>query len=318
MCPALLPVVPCAAMNKAVKPAAELLLGSPLSFWLISISQRPCSLVLALHNVISEDTRLRGDRSLHLHVGTFCDIIDWLASKFDIVPLDQVFDSKDSSCERPRAAITFDDAYEGAISLAIPELWRRRLPATVFAVSSAEAGQTFWWDALADGLPDGMPDSIREAALTEARGDETAVRAWAHNRGLAFTELDGEYVASSWESIRLASRLPGITIASHTRSHSNLAALGSEEVAEELEGSRRELQRLVPESRPWLAYPYGLSSPMVETAAQSAGYKLAFRVTGGVVRRREELPAPYALPRLNIPAGLSLRGFRIRAAGLRK
>jgi peptidoglycan/xylan/chitin deacetylase (PgdA/CDA1 family) len=249
-------------------------------------------------------------------VTNFCTLVDWLAAEFDVVPLDQALDSPDSPEARPRAAITFDDAYVGAISVAIPELWRRRLPATVFAITDTEPGQTFWWDALADGFVDGMPDSIRDAALTEARGDETAVRAWAHSQGLPLSELEGEFVASSWESIRLAAKLPGITIASHTRSHPNLAVLGTEGVTEELEGSRLELQRRIPASRPWLAYPYGLSSPMVETAAQSAGYELAFRVTGGVMRRRDPPPSRHALPRLNIPAGLSLRGFRLRAAGL--
>jgi peptidoglycan/xylan/chitin deacetylase (PgdA/CDA1 family) len=252
-------------------------------------------------------------------VTTFCTIVDWLAEEFEIVPLDKALDSLDSFDSpggRPRAAITFDDAYVGAILVAIPELWRRRLPATVFAISNAEPGWTFWWDALADGFPDGMPDTVRDAALSEARGEDDAVRAWATEQELALATLDGEFVAAPWESIRLAAKLPGITIASHTRSHPNLAELGAEEVVRELEDSRRELERQIPESRPWLAYPYGLSSPAVETVAESAGYELAFRVTGGVIRRKDALPSRYALPRLNIPAGLSLRGFRLRAAGL--
>jgi peptidoglycan/xylan/chitin deacetylase (PgdA/CDA1 family) len=283
---------------------------------MLSAGLKPRTLVLAFHNVLSESTIPRGDRSLHLPVTTFCELVDWFTESYDVVPLDRAFDTPDARESRPRAAITFDDAYVGAISVAIPELWRRRLPVTVFAISKAEPGHTFWWDSLADGFPDGMPDSVREAVLTEARGADSDVRAWARSRGMALAELDGEFVAASWESIRLAAKLPGITIASHTRSHSNLAELDAEEVTEELEGSRRELKQLVPQSRPWLAYPYGLSSPMVESAAESAGYELAFRVSGGVIRRKEALPSPYALPRLNIPAGLSLRGFRLRAAGL--
>jgi peptidoglycan/xylan/chitin deacetylase (PgdA/CDA1 family) len=303
-------------MPDTLKSGAEAVLGNPVTFRVLSAALEPRTLVLAFHNVVSERNVPRGDRSLHLRVTTFCTIVDWLAEEFDVVPLDQALDSPDSPEARPRAAITFDDAYVGAISVAIPELWRRRLPATVFAISNADPGQTFWWDALADGFSDGMPDSVRDAALTEAQGDEDAVRAWAHKQGLPLSELDGEFVASSWDSIRLAAKLPGITIASHTRSHPNLAELGAEEVVRELEGSRRELERQIPESRPWLAYPYGLSSPAVETVAESVGYELAFQVTGGLIRRKDALPSRYALPRLNIPAGLSLRGFRLRAAGL--
>lgn len=303
-------------MPEPVKPAAEAVLGNPFSFRLISASLRPRTLVLAFHNVMSEGTSPRGDRSLHLPVVVFCDIIDWLADTFDVVPLDQAFEMNDPPSAKPRVAITFDDAYEGAISVAIPELWRRRLPATVFAISAAEPGQTFWWDAIADGFPDGMPDAIRETALGEARGGEDEVRVWAADRELPVAALDGEFVAASWESIRRASRLPGITIASHTRSHPNLTALSAPELTSELEDSRLELRQLIPVSRPWLAYPYGLSSPAVEAAAEAAGYELAFRVQGGVVRSKDATPPRYALPRLNIAAGLSLRGVRLRAAGL--
>jgi peptidoglycan/xylan/chitin deacetylase (PgdA/CDA1 family) len=303
-------------MPDLAKAAAEAVLGNPLSLRILSAGLEPRTLVLAFHNVVSERTTPRGDRSLHLSVGTFCDIVDSLAESFDVVSLDQAFHSPDSAEGKPRAAITFDDAYVGAITVAIPELWRRRLPATVFAISSAKPGQTFWWDALADGFPDGMPDAIRETALTEARGCEAEVRVWATRQGLPLAELEDEFVAASWDSIRLASRLPGITIASHSRSHPNLAMLDSEDLSDELERSRDELLRAVAESRPWLAYPYGLSSPVVERAAEAAGYEMAFRVTGGALRSKDALPSRYAFPRLNIPAGLSLRGFRLRAAGL--
>jgi len=303
-------------MPDPVKPTAEAILGNPLSYQLLSGSLAPRSLILAFHNVLSERTRPRGDRSLHLPVTIFCEIIDWLAEVFEVVPLDRVFDLHKSGDGKPRAAITFDDAYVGAISVAIPELWRRRLPATVFAISGAAPGQTFWWDALAEGFPDGLPHSVRDSALRDARGRDAGVRAWATGEGLSLTELDGEFVAASWDAIRRAASLPGITIASHTCTHPNLVSLEAEEVADELAGSRDELRRMVPESRPWLAYPYGLCSPAVERAAADAGYEAAFRVTGGVLRRGDPTPSRYGLPRLNIPAGLSLRGFRLRAAGL--
>jgi peptidoglycan/xylan/chitin deacetylase (PgdA/CDA1 family) len=303
-------------MPDALKPATEALVGNPLSYRLLSAGLRPRSLVLAFHNVISEHTEPRGDRSLHLPVDVFCEIVDWLADAFHVLPLDRVIEQTDYPGAKPRAAITFDDAYEGAISVAIGELWQRRLPATVFAISAAEPGQTFWWDALADTFPAGLPASIREAAVGEARGGEAQVRAWAADRGLPLATMSDEFVAASWESVRDASRLPGITVASHTRSHPNLTALSATGLSAELEGSRVELERVVPGSRPWLAYPYGLSSHSVEVAAREAGYELAFRVTGGVVRSKDPPPPRFALPRLNIPAGLSLGGFRLRAMGL--
>jgi peptidoglycan/xylan/chitin deacetylase (PgdA/CDA1 family) len=243
-------------------------------------------------------------------------MVDWLAEVFTVVPLDQVFSSEEAPDGQPRAAITFDDAYEGAISVAIPELVVRGLPATVFTIVSAEEGQTFWWDALADRYPAGMPVEVREAALSAGRGIGDEVLDWAVRNQHAIASLEGEFVAAPWSAIDRAAALPGITIASHTATHPNLLALSSDELEKELTRARLELQTRIPTSRPWLSYPYGHSSPAVERSAARAGYLMAYRVSGGVVFRGDEEPATYSLPRLNIPAGLSLRGFRMRATGL--
>jgi hypothetical protein len=68
---------------------------------------------------------------------------------------------------------------------------------------------------------------------------------------------------------------------------------------------------------PWLAFPYGLTSVPVADAARSAGYDGALRVDGGWLPppSRAQID-PYDMPRHNIPAGLSLRGFELRTSGL--
>ncbi|OLE19299.1 MAG: hypothetical protein AUG88_01320 [Actinobacteria bacterium 13_1_20CM_4_68_12] len=64
----------------------------------------------------------------------------------------------------------------------------------------------------------------------------------------------------------------------------------------------------------WLSYPYGLVTPAVEAAAREAGYTAALTLGGG--------PFPparvnrWAVPRENIPSGLSENGFVIRSSGL--
>ena len=303
-------------MPSLVKPIAETVLGNRLAFRAISSFRGPSALVLAFHNVLPEGVVPRGDRSLHLTIAAFRSIIDWIPDGFDVVPLDSVFAESGVEKERPRAAITFDDAYEGAISLGIPELQRRSLPATVFAVSGAESGQTFWWDALADGFPDGLPSKLREAALTEAKGRDGQVRRWAHENSLPMVGMSGAFVSASWDEIERTAALPGVTIGSHSRTHANLAALIHAELVTELVESRRDLSARLPGTRPWLAYPYGRYSREVELACEHAGYEFAFRVSGGTVLRRDDPVPRYRVPRLNIPASLTLAGFRLRAAGL--
>ena len=63
---------------------------------------------------------------------------------------------------------------------------------------------------------------------------------------------------------------------------------------------------------PWLAYPYGRYSPLVEAIARECGYRAALRGGGGPLRADAELP--YTLPRLNIPAGLTPDGLILHAS----
>ena len=303
-------------MPGLLKPIAEKALGNRLAFRAVSLIRRPKALVLAFHNVLPDGVRPRGDRSLKLPVDSFRAIIDWIPDAFDVVPLDSVFAESGFESERPRAAITFDDAYEGAISVGIPELQRRGLPATVFVVSGADSSQTFWWDALADGFPDGLPPKLREAALTKAKGRDEDVRAWAYENGLPMVGMSGAFVSASWDEIERTAALPGVTIGSHSRTHANLAALIHAELVTELVESRRDLSARLPGTRPWLAYPYGRYSREVELASEHAGYEFACRVSGGTVLRRDDPVPLYRVPRLNIPAGLTLAGFRLLAAGL--
>jgi hypothetical protein len=66
---------------------------------------------------------------------------------------------------------------------------------------------------------------------------------------------------------------------------------------------------------PWLTYPYGLYSPAAQAAADKAGFTGALRVDGGWLRSHAPRAA-FALPRMNIPAGVSINGFRMRIDGI--
>jgi hypothetical protein len=84
-------------------------------------------------------------------------------------------------------------------------------------------------------------------------------------------------------------------------------------VASEIEKSLAWLESRIPNTIRWLAYPYGLSSPPAERAAEVAGLEGALAVSGGWL---PTVPLNrYRLPRWNVPAGISLHGFDIRTAG---
>lgn len=264
------------------------------------------TVVLAYHNVVADDESRAGDSSLHLRRTRFVRQIEALARTHDIVPLADL--SKERGTRRCRAAVTFDDAYAGALEHAIPALAQRGIPATVF-VAPGLLGAITWWDATADA--GAIPPRMREHALTAFAGNGDAILASPDFRR-GSENLRASMRIGTEEHLRSAARNAGIHVGSHTWTHSNLAMLPSDAVERELLASRDWLRARFPSAFvPWLSYPYGLSSPAVQSHAARAGYTGALLVDGGWCTA-SSLTKPHALPRLNIPAGLSFAGFRLR------
>ena len=116
---------------------------------------RPGDLVLCYHNVLATGTTPQGDASLHLPRERFEQQLDWVAARYEVVSTEAISMPADEGA-RPRAAITFDDAYIGVLRHALPALRARRLPSTIYVASGfAESPRPFWWDVLAMRAPSG-------------------------------------------------------------------------------------------------------------------------------------------------------------------
>ena len=268
-------------------------------------------LILAFHNVLGPGRPPIGDRPLHLPLEEFERFVDRLASTHDIIALDGIRSRQNRP--RPQAVLTFDDAYAGAIQFGLPALVARGIPATVFVAPGLLGRPACWWDQLADPRT-GLDAATRTYALDVLRGEEDRILRNAEGMRPTDTgDLNDCRIATEAELARAAS-LPGITLGAHSWSHPNLARLSPEELSAELTRPLAWLEERYCVARPWLAYPYGLSSPRVEVAAKQAGYTLGFRVSGGFMNSSE--PARMNLPRWSVSAGLSEPGFVLHAAGV--
>jgi len=269
------------------------------------------ALILAYHNVVPDSCPPFGDRSLHLPRRLFVRQLERLLATHTVVPLDELLTPNQGS-RRPRAAITFDDGYRGAVVIGVEELAKRGLPATLFVVPAFAGKGAFWWDALAGER--GVDPQLRHRALDDLRGRDRDVRGWAAAQGLPPRTVPEWALPASDDELRAATRHPGITLGSHTWSHPNLARLTATELRDELMQSLAWLRARSTSMVPWLSYPYGIATPAVEAAARDAGYTAALALGGGWFR-----PARvnrWAVPRENIPSGLSENGFVIRTCGL--
>lgn len=279
--------------------------------------RRGDALVLAFHNIVPRGETAVGDASLHLSQEAFGYLLDSILETHEVVPLPATLEIADKR-RRPRLAITFDDAYVGAVTAGVQEVVRRGLHATIFVPPAFVGGETFWWDEVADVASGSIPTPVREHCLWSLEGDTMKVRRWAAETRFRRNVLPEHQRCASEEQLHIAVGHPGITLANHTWSHVNLAAVAADRLDAELRRPVEWLTARFDRVLPWLTYPYGLYSAQVERATEESGQFAAMRVDGGWFRPEDARRDRYRLPRLNVPAGVSVKGFRLRAAGVRQ
>jgi peptidoglycan/xylan/chitin deacetylase (PgdA/CDA1 family) len=274
-----------------------------------TLFNRNRGIVLMYHNIVPSDVDPTGDLSLHLSQPEFAAQLELFARHFNVVSLIDLIDDRPSNSGRPRIAITFDDAYMGALTVGIQELVSRGMPATIF-VPPGLLGRQTWWDLVASRSEGEIPSDERRDLLVSLGGREATILASVLPQAEIKPRPDSLRVATLAE-LGTAAATTGISIGSHTWTHPNLAALHASELEGELARPFEWLRDRFPSFIPVVSYPYGLSSDAVEKAASKAGYRAGLRADGGWLRR-EKLARPFALPRFNIPANLSLDGLWAR------
>jgi peptidoglycan/xylan/chitin deacetylase (PgdA/CDA1 family) len=164
------------------------------------------------------------------------------------VSIDDFFAWLDGRIELPEQSflLTFDDGFLGVHEHAAPVLKALGWPATVFLVSQLIGQRDTWCEA--------------------------------HNpSGVTYPLMDTTHIR--------ALRGQGFSFHSHTRNHADLPTLGDGQLHDQLAGAREDLQALLGEEVPYLAYPYGHYDDRVRQAARAAGYRAAFSVQPGFNRR---------------------------------
>ena len=114
----------------------------------------------------------------------------------------------------------------------------------------------------------------------------------------------GDEPVASWEELERLARA-GVALGSHTRRHASLPGLEPAALADELEGSRRDLEQR-DGFVPLLAYPHGRSDEAARRAAAAAGFRAAFTTDPG---RNGAGTDPYLLRRIGVKAWDSRLSF---------
>lgn len=112
--------------------------------------------ILSYHNVVSDPGAAHGDTSLHLPLPAFCAQMRELVAHFTVVSL-AALRSPASHLDKPRVAITFDDAEAGVYLNAMPALKARDMTATIYVVTQWVGRSRFMtWDQLREARDQGI------------------------------------------------------------------------------------------------------------------------------------------------------------------
>jgi peptidoglycan/xylan/chitin deacetylase (PgdA/CDA1 family) len=299
-------------MRDPVKKIVEHAATLPGLMGTIGLLRRREVAILAYHNVIPNSEPVTGERPLHISFDTFRRHLDALERHFRVCPLEELLRPGEANGPgQLRVAITFDDAYAGALRLGVPELVHRGLPATIFAPPGLLGTPVFWWDAYE------LSSSERSGrCLVALRGDGGEIDSWARTDGRQVKAPGPSQRPGTKEELVEAADHPGITVGVHGFTHSNLAVLTQSEVAKELNQCTATLERLGIDVLPFVAYPYGLSSPSVEAVVKAGPLKGGLMIEGGTFRRGLRDPDPTRVPRISIPAQASAQNLLLRVLGL--
>jgi peptidoglycan/xylan/chitin deacetylase (PgdA/CDA1 family) len=206
----------------------------------------------------------------------------------------------------PVAAVTFDDGYQDVYDLGFPVLKRMGIPAAVFVVTDL-VGRPSWqvhdrlyhlvakaftlWPApgpqlsrllreldlpiaTLPGYATSSPLAMISALLPQlARADLIRLMDALEARvGNGHTAIPSTLTWPMLETMRRA----GFTIGSHTKSHVSLPTESTATAADELEGSKRELETRLGEPIQHFAYPGGHFTTNVVEALARAGYRYGY------------------------------------------
>lgn len=233
--------------------------------------------VLIFHRVLPEADPFRPGE---IDAATFDRFMGLVARNFDVLPLGEaVRRLRNRDLRRRTCCITFDDGYSDNLTVALPILESRNLPATVFVATGFLDGGRMFNDSVIElvartklpeldltrlGLPVVPVRSVVEktsaaSAILEAvkyyepRRREDAIRSMIEIAECG--SLPDDLMLTSSQVVELARR--GVEIGGHTRTHTILNTLDDKHAMKEIARGRADLEQLLGSPVRSFAYPNG-------------------------------------------------------------
>jgi len=262
--------------------------------------------ILAYHRVAElRDTPAVDSRGVSATPDGFARQMKHLARFYRVVSMAEVLETVEKGRPLPKRAvlITFDDAYADFAEIAWPILKQFGLPATMFVPTaySNQPERAFWSDRLYQAfaatsrkeinvsLLGHLPLLPPEQKLSSLRAVQDHVTRIPHCEAMRLVDSLCEELGLSctqggsvltWKQLRELAR-EGLTLGSHTRTHSIMTLVTPEQMREEVQGSQEDLQREIGACLPIFCYPNGNHNDTVVSVLREQGIRLAFTTLSG-------------------------------------
>lgn len=273
----------------------------PLAAWRAVDSLRDGVMrVLAYHRLRGPSEDFRGDpHLLSATCAMFDQQMDYISSHYFPITAHQAVAALRGDTRLPSRAIlvTFDDGYRDFRAYAWPILKDYGVPALLF-VSTAfpSASRGFWWDELHEMVAQTEARRVDVSDLgsfpLETGEDRwNAVRALnrflkrlapydlsaklQELRSALGTPKFGESLVLTWDELRSLTA-DGLAVGSHTRTHSAMPYLTTQQLVDEMHGAHADLERELGQFLPLFSYPFGFADARVVPILRELGYVGAF------------------------------------------
>lgn len=295
--------------------------------WLRRLRRRhneECVNILAYHSIAPEDSLFTRGTTLRHTPAEFERHMDYLSTHYRPVRLADVVAALESGEILRRAVvITIDDGLADSLRHAMPILVRRRIPMTVFAVTSVIGNKDLQWQhkltwLIQSGLGpkvveamaiEGYPptregQSVEEYVRQNYRADLPEIlEAIVEATGTCGAELAAR-MRPYLEAEEMADVDPDLVeFGNHTHTHAILSALDADAQRSEMTQARDILKSITGRPPLALAYPFGLkrhyNADSIRLAAET-GHRAAFDARRRINRAGA---SPFELSRKPAPCG---------------
>lgn len=296
---------------------------------------RTGAVILGYHRIADPETAVGGDlRAMCVSPAAFREQMRTLREVGHPVALSVLLRALNAGRPvRGMIVVTFDDAYEDVLTIALPELERLQIPATVFFVAG-QAARPFWWDRLAPLLAEAdtsLPFRIEAggsqfAWMGVGSFQELWVRLHRVIRVLDDSERERvlERLADVWrvapsvdlphplddEQARTLLQSGCIEAGAHSVSHPPLAEVPPRRAEEEIVRSREMLRDALGREIDAFSYPHGSGNDLTDRLVKRAGFTSACQSFEDSVQPSSD---PFGLPRVWV-RDHSGRAFRRQVA----